>query len=854
VPGHIRDLSIGIGWDIDDRALRKANRTTDEYLDSVRRGQRDINGLSSEIGNLDSDIRGISDPVISAKQPVRELGDAERAAEGVDSQIRGISDPSIDTSQTQRELQDAKEEALDLKDVLGGIGGAVGGSAAADTITSWSQVPREIEAQLGVAKEVAKGLSSEVEDVFVNTGVDITTATGSVTAMNRYFNATGDVAGNMAERVALLSQQTGSDINDLSMMAKQMDDRFADIHSPQEAFNMMAGASEQLSPQMFDELMDQFGEFSTNVASSGMEGQDFFAGMVKAGQEGQYVMDRFGDTMSSELIQNVKEGSDSTLEALNVIADSEDQLKNWQNAFAEGGEEGKNAINQVLSGFSELEGVQQNQVGTELFGDMYTEQSDALNELYSDMSNGMDKVEGDVGDFRVRHEGAWNGIKQDIREGQTMLGEFGDALGGAGEVVGGLAPTIGAFLGAGGLSKGWSLLRGKKSSYTSADEATTRTARNAKSGTKGIAKGIGKGALKVGGRALLPVGLAMDSYEIATAKPGDERRNAIGSAVGGWSGAAAGAAGGATLGSIIPGVGTAIGGTVGGIAGYFGGSELGEWVSDIDFSALPEKAKEAKDEAMDWLSDLPGEAANELGKMAGRVATEMVEFPSEFGDWFEQAKNNATDWLKDLPEEIGGFISEIPANIERGIDDVKSAASKIGSSVIEGISSGIDSAKEAVGGATNWAVDKAVSGVDMVKSAASDLTSDFTSGFSKTFQMPGHATGGIFDKPHVASFAEGGYRESVIPIDRHRDRALDIWNKTGEMLGVNRTASESNEYNYNQQSRNSQSFSVRIDEITIGGDPKDDAAMERNFKRVAEETFEEVFASLSRRMPRVTEG
>jgi len=46
----------------------------------------------------------------------------------------------------------------------------------------------------------------------------------------------------------------------------------------------------------------------------------------------------------------------------------------------------------------------------------------------------------------------------------------------------------------------------------------------------------------------------------------------------------------------------------------------------------------------------------------------------------------------------------------------------------------------------------------------------------------GHATGGIFDKPHVAWFAEDG-RESVIPLDRHRNRAVDIWRQTGEILG-----------------------------------------------------------------------
>lgn len=48
--------------------------------------------------------------------------------------------------------------------------------------------------------------------------------------------------------------------------------------------------------------------------------------------------------------------------------------------------------------------------------------------------------------------------------------------------------------------------------------------------------------------------------------------------------------------------------------------------------------------------------------------------------------------------------------------------------------------------------------------------------------LAGHADGGIFDKPHVAWFAEEG-PEAAIPIDGSRN-AINLWQKTGEMLGV----------------------------------------------------------------------
>lgn len=48
--------------------------------------------------------------------------------------------------------------------------------------------------------------------------------------------------------------------------------------------------------------------------------------------------------------------------------------------------------------------------------------------------------------------------------------------------------------------------------------------------------------------------------------------------------------------------------------------------------------------------------------------------------------------------------------------------------------------------------------------------------------IPGHAEGGIFDKPHITWFSEKG-PEAAIPIDGS-ENAINLWQRTGEMLGV----------------------------------------------------------------------
>ena len=49
--------------------------------------------------------------------------------------------------------------------------------------------------------------------------------------------------------------------------------------------------------------------------------------------------------------------------------------------------------------------------------------------------------------------------------------------------------------------------------------------------------------------------------------------------------------------------------------------------------------------------------------------------------------------------------------------------------------------------------------------------------------VPGHATGGIFNREHLAWFAEGNKPEAVIPLDGSNN-ALSLWAQAGQLLGV----------------------------------------------------------------------
>ncbi|VTR23535.1 hypothetical protein [Paenibacillus lautus] len=106
--------------------------------------------------------------------------------------------------------------------------------------------------------------------------------------------------------------------------------------------------------------------------------------------------------------------------------------------------------------------------------------------------------------------------------------------------------------------------------------------------------GLGSGLLKgLGKRALGPLSFIADATAIATAKPGKERNQAIGSTVGGGIGSTIGG----IVGSVIPVAGTMIGSTLGGTVGSFIGEKVGGAITGI-----ADKFNEGKETVSKWFS------------------------------------------------------------------------------------------------------------------------------------------------------------------------------------------------------------------------------------------------------------
>lgn len=212
-------------------------------------------------------------------------------------------------------------------------------------------------------------------------------------------------------------------------------------------------------------------------------------------------------------------------------------------------------------------------------------------------------------------------------------------------------------------------------------------------------------------------------------------------------------------------------------------SEVRDWVGEkwSDFSAWFEESiwipvKTGAQAAGQWVSERWNEAKTWVIETWGTVST-----------WFDE-----TVWqpVKSAAQTAGAWLGEQFTAAKNSIIEAWSGVSDwFLSNVWEPIKTGATEAggwvKEKLGDVGEWIGDKWQSFKDWragMGQKGSAVTGLKTSKEKATILE--HATGGILTRPHLGLVAEAG-PEAIIPLSaRMRARALELWQQTGELLGV----------------------------------------------------------------------
>ncbi|WDZ63999.1 hypothetical protein MF628_001329 [Paenibacillus polymyxa] len=266
-----------------------------------------------------------------------------------------------------------------------------------------------------------------------------------------------------------------------------------------------------------------------------------------------------------------------------------------------------------------------------------SEAPEAFKKFKVDFANLKGPVEGATRTEKIKD--IWNKSLAAGKSGGDFLSKFS----------GGVSDVMEGSEGLYGQAKSWGMINPSEAAGVVPSTASSSAAADAASSiirpssVAGAAEeagsGLFKNLLKGGAKKLLgPLGYGMDVMNIAKAKTGKERAEAIGSTVGGTAGSALGGAIGSFL---LPGIGTVVGSTLGGMAGDFVGGKIGGLVSDYG-PALMDKAKSA--------GKFLGEKASQV---TGWLSDKAGDFGKGFSDFFSFGK-------KDEPKKAPAKPPEVP--------------------------------------------------------------------------------------------------------------------------------------------------------------------------------------------------
>lgn len=224
-------------------------------------------------------------------------------------------------------------------------------------------------------------------------------------------------------------------------------------------------------------------------------------------------------------------------------------------------------------------------------------------------------------------------------------------------------------------------------------------------------------------KAAMPLAIATEAYDVMKA---EDKVSATAKAAGGLGGGWAGAQLGAAIGTaILPGIGTMVGGAIGGIGGYL----TGKW-------------------ATGKIVDTPAAEANDRVAKTGKMVSDQQEKLAATGQVYLDSQGNIVT--------SNGFVVNSQNDLMQAFTSLAQAVDFASAKLI------------------------ALSGVEFMPpsiTTSSSSVADFR-------KMEAHATGGILTTPHIGLVAEAG-PEAIIPLSSsRRNRALELWQQTGAMLGI----------------------------------------------------------------------
>jgi phage-related minor tail protein len=246
---------------------------------------------------------------------------------------------------------------------------------------------QELSAATGTTGDSTEDLDKSLKNVYkAGYGDDIRDVAEAMREVKQQTGLTGDALEDQTEKVITLSKRMDLDYGET---VKTVDGLMKNLNlTSDEAFELIVqGWEDGLNAN--GDYLDVLNEYAVQIDKAGLTADEFFSIMKAGHKNGVFSLDKLIDAQKEFNIRAV-DGSEGTKEAYSDLGFSYDE---YSAKIAKGGEEGKKAQQEIIKALlDEDDQVEQNKIGTALFGTMWEDLGPKGIGSLADIDDGLDNT------------------------------------------------------------------------------------------------------------------------------------------------------------------------------------------------------------------------------------------------------------------------------------------------------------------------------------------------------------------------------------------------------------------------------------------------------------------------------
>lgn len=351
------------------RELTKNFNTAKGALD---RTKASLERSRTELRNLDAAMGSSGQSLASLVKRQKELADATDATTKAQEKMAAVQ-AKLDKAQKAQSAA-SKVTGLSVKAgklaaagaaAFGGVGGATAaaGGAMLKMGSEYQAAMNHFQAATGMATEEVQKLEASARSIYTSgLGESFSEVTAAMATMRQASGLTGQALEDATKSAMLLDKTFGMDVTESARASSALMKNFG--ISGKEAYDLIAYAAQNGANKNGD-LLDTLNEYSVQYKSLGFSAEEFTAHLIKGAKDGAFSIDKVGDAIKEFNIK-AKDGSTSSVEAFEMLGMNGQVVTQM---FAEGGEHARKAFEEVVKQIQALDDpVKKNAVSVALFG------------------------------------------------------------------------------------------------------------------------------------------------------------------------------------------------------------------------------------------------------------------------------------------------------------------------------------------------------------------------------------------------------------------------------------------------------------------------------------------------------